>query len=78
MIAFTVTCRVREPEPITAEGAMRYADPVLDERRNRLICIREDHTPAGEPKHTIVAVHLDGDEYGTALLIRLISPLFLR
>ncbi len=57
----------REPEPITAEGAMRYADLVLDVRRNRLICIREDHTSAGEAKHTIAAVHLDGDEYGTVL-----------
>ena len=57
----------QEPEPITAEGPMRYADLILDERRNRVICIREDHSSEGEPLHTIAAVNLDGDEYGTVL-----------
>ena len=57
----------QEPEPITAKGPMRYADLIMDERRNRVICIREDHSPEGEPLHTIAAVNLDGDEYGTVL-----------
>jgi dipeptidyl aminopeptidase/acylaminoacyl peptidase len=48
------------PRPITPETALRYADPVIDPARNRLICVREDHTGAGEPINTIVAVDLDG------------------
>ena len=55
------------PRPITAEGDVRYADLVVDHRRNRLICIRETHTSAGEPAHAIAAVDLDGDEFGTVL-----------
>ena len=55
------------PRPITAAGDMRYADLVIDHKRNRLICIREDHTPTGEPKHTLAAVNLDGDEFGAVL-----------
>ena len=57
----------QSPRPITAEGDVRYADLVIDLRRNRLICIREDHTPAGEPTHVIAAVDLDGDEFGAVL-----------
>ncbi len=57
----------RSPRPITAEGDVRYADLVIDRRRNRLICIREDHSPAGEPTHVIAAVDLDGDEFGAVL-----------
>lgn len=60
----------QEPEPMTAAGSMRYADLILDERRNRVICIREDHSPEGEPLHTIAAVQLDGDEYGAVLFDR--------
>ncbi len=55
------------PQPITAAGDMRYADLVIDHRRNRLICIREDHTPKGEPRHALAAVNLDGDEFGAVL-----------
>lgn len=46
--------------PITPEGAFRYADPVLDRRRERLVAVREDHTGAGEAVNTIVAIPLDG------------------
>ena len=31
------------PEPVTPEGDFRYADFAVDGRRNRLICVREDH-----------------------------------
>ncbi|HBY99107.1 MAG TPA: peptidase [Chloroflexi bacterium] len=57
----------RTPEPITAAGPMRYAGMVIDHDRNRLICIREDRSSDGEPRHTIAAVHLAGDEFGTVL-----------
>jgi dipeptidyl aminopeptidase/acylaminoacyl peptidase len=47
------------PEAITPEGEFRYADAVLDRGRERLICVREDHTEAGgEPQNTLVAVSL--------------------
>lgn len=47
------------PEPITPEGAFRYADLKVDRRRGRLICVREDHTGGGEPVNTLVSVNLD-------------------
>ncbi len=31
------------PRPITPAGERRYADGVIDARRNRMICICEDH-----------------------------------
>lgn len=57
----------QQPEPITAEGAVRYADLVVDPLRSRLICIREDRREDGEPKHTLTAINMAGDEYGTVL-----------
>lgn len=59
------------PMPITPEsgGALRYADAVMDTRRNRLICVREDHRPVGrEPVNTIAAVAADGDAAGGQVL----------
>lgn len=50
------------PTPITPEKELRYADAVIDSLRNRLICVREDHTGAGrEPVNSIVSVPLDGE-----------------
>jgi len=48
--------------PITPEGKWRYADGVVDQERNRLICVREDHTGEGEPVNAIVALALDGSQ----------------
>ncbi|GAC1641453.1 MAG: S9 family peptidase [Ktedonobacteraceae bacterium] len=49
------------PEPITPEVNMRYADYIVDQRRNRLICVREDHTDTTrEAVNTLVSVALDG------------------
>jgi dipeptidyl aminopeptidase/acylaminoacyl peptidase len=48
------------PRPITPQGPLRYADGVVDGRRGRLICVREDHTVAGEPANTLVGLGLDG------------------
>ncbi len=48
------------PRAITQAG-YRYADGVADTRRNRLICVREDHTVEGSQAiNSIVAVDLDG------------------
>jgi dipeptidyl aminopeptidase/acylaminoacyl peptidase len=52
-----------EPVALTKVDGHRYADAVVDEPRNRLICVREDHTGDGEAVNTIVAVDLaTGDE----------------
>ena len=45
-----------EPQPITPEADMRYADGCFDASRNRIICVREDHTGDAEPVNAIVAV----------------------
>jgi dipeptidyl aminopeptidase/acylaminoacyl peptidase len=56
------------PELLTPGAGYRYADLVVDERRNRIICIREDHTGAGEAVNTIVSVDLHGNDNGTILV----------
>jgi dipeptidyl aminopeptidase/acylaminoacyl peptidase len=50
------------PAPTDAEQNWRYADGVIDRRRNRWIGVREDHTDASKPypDNTIVAVPLGG------------------
>ena len=61
-----------EPQALTpAPGRdWRFADGVIDGRRNRWIGVREDHTVEGEPVNTIVAVGLDASaaEPGRVLL----------
>ena len=47
------------PEPLTAEGPFRYADFALDTKRNRLLCVREDHSAKGEPRNEIAAIDLE-------------------
>ncbi|HXG21473.1 MAG TPA: S9 family peptidase [Methylomirabilota bacterium] len=47
------------PQPLTAAGAMRFADAVIDSRRHRLIGVCEDHTaPGKEPINSLVGVDL--------------------
>ncbi len=49
------------PEPITPEVNKRYADPVVDQLHNRLVCVCEDHSDEGrEAVNTLVSVPLDG------------------
>jgi len=51
------------PEPITPEGGMRYADGVIDHRRNRMIWVCEDHTKNDkEPENYLAAISMDGTE----------------
>ncbi|MEJ5197870.1 MAG: S9 family peptidase [Anaerolineae bacterium] len=58
------------PRPITPEGALRYADAVMDARRGRLICVREGHTAADrEAINALVAVACDGDPAGGRVLV---------
>lgn len=58
------------PEPITPAMDLRYADGVIDRRRNRMICVREDHTASGrEAVNTLVSINLEGDEQGGQVLV---------
>jgi dipeptidyl aminopeptidase/acylaminoacyl peptidase len=58
-----------EPRPITSDGALRYADYVLDRRRNRLICVREDHTdPEREAVNTLTSIPLEDGETRVLML----------
>ena len=60
-----------EPESITPEGAMRYGDFVVDDRRKRLLCVREDHGASDrEAINTLVSLRLDGsNDNGGAVLV---------
>ncbi|MGD8244170.1 MAG: S9 family peptidase [Anaerolineae bacterium] len=49
-----------EPRPITPAGDVRYADGVVDRRRGRMICVREDHSGGGEPVNALVSIDLAG------------------
>jgi dipeptidyl aminopeptidase/acylaminoacyl peptidase len=49
------------PQPITPEGADRYADLRFDAARRRFLAIREEHRGDGEPRAAIVDIALDGD-----------------
>ena len=51
-----------KPRPITPEAVMRYADGCFDAARNRIICVREDHTAEGEAVNSIVSVDPQGQE----------------
>jgi len=50
------------PDAMTPEGKWFYADATVDERRQRLVCVREDHSRDGhEPVTTLVSIRLDGE-----------------
>ena len=55
--------------PITPEAELRYADIVINRRRSRIICVREDHTVAGrEPANTLVSLKFEGGKGGRVLV----------
>jgi len=59
------------PEPLTPALDLRFADGIFDRQRNRLICVREDHTsiaPGGQATNTIVSVYLDKENEGEVLV----------
>jgi dipeptidyl aminopeptidase/acylaminoacyl peptidase len=58
-----------EPKPVTPEVNMRYADGVMDQRRGRMICVREDHSLSDQnAMNTITSLRLDGKDAGTVLV----------
>ncbi len=48
-----------QPEPLTPAANYCYADVIVDKQRNRLICVREDHSGEGECVNTIVSINVD-------------------
>jgi len=57
------------PQPITSMSKMRYADGVLDKRRNLIYCVREDHTEGGrDATNTLVKIDLAGDSEGETIV----------
>src|SRR5207237_2518971 len=51
----------RDPEPVTPEGKVRFGDLLVDAGRNRIICVREDHTRSDQDcTNELVAVPFDG------------------
>lgn len=57
------------PLPLTPDADLRYADGVFDRRRQRLICVREDHTVAGcEAVNTLVSLAPDGSSEARILV----------
>jgi dipeptidyl aminopeptidase/acylaminoacyl peptidase len=54
---------LQPPQQIASGQNSRYADLILDRRRQRLICVREEHdAPDLEPLNTIVGINLDGSQ----------------
>jgi len=59
----------KEPQPITPEGDLRYADGIIDTRRGYMICVREDHTRTeSEPVNALVSLDLEGKEGGKVIV----------
>ncbi|HID50817.1 MAG TPA: S9 family peptidase [Anaerolineae bacterium] len=58
-----------EPEPLTVNENLRFADGLVDIQRERLICVREAHlNPGEEPVNTLISLNLNGrDEAGDTL-----------
>lgn len=48
-----------QPSPLTPAVEMRYADPIVDSKRGRIICVREDHTGGGEAVNTLVSINVE-------------------
>ncbi|MEK0193272.1 S9 family peptidase [Microcoleus anatoxicus] len=51
-----------QPLALTPVVNCRYADGIVDKQRNRLICVREDHTRESEVVNTIVSINLNNGE----------------
>ena len=57
------------PQPITSTEKMRYADGVIDHRRNLIYSVREDHTLGGrDATNTLVKIKLGGDVSGEVIV----------
>ena len=59
-----------EPMPLTPAADMRYADGMIDRRRNFFFCVREDHTGHGEAINALVSIDLKAESAGKILVSR--------
>ena len=58
----------KAPRPLTPPADMRYADSVFDQKRNRIISIREDHTlKTPQAVNTIVSLDPENESEGKIL-----------
>jgi dipeptidyl aminopeptidase/acylaminoacyl peptidase len=57
-----------EPKALTPPGELRYADLVIHPGCNRLFCVREDHSVAGQTVNTLVSIELDQENSGRVLV----------
>jgi dipeptidyl aminopeptidase/acylaminoacyl peptidase len=57
-----------ELKPLTPAADIRYADGVIDRRRNLFFCVREDHTGHGEAINTLVSIDLKAENPGKILV----------
>jgi len=57
-----------EPKPLTPAEDIRYADGVIDRRRNLFFCVREDHTGYGEAINTLVSIDVKTENPGKILV----------
>ncbi len=49
----------KQPNPLTNELNQRYGDIIVDQARNRLVCVCEDHQAEAEANNSIVSIDLD-------------------
>lgn len=51
-----------EPQPLTPAGEQRYANAIVDQQRDRLIAVQEDHSNSShEPVNRLVSISLTGN-----------------
>lgn len=48
----------QQPHPLTSKLNQRYADLIVDQRRNHLICVCESHQPHSEAQNSIVTIEI--------------------
>jgi len=53
------------PTPLSPSGRFRHADLVVDPWRDRILCVREDHSGPGEALNSMVAINMDGRQSTT-------------
>ncbi|WP_338431608.1 S9 family peptidase [Synechococcus elongatus] len=51
----------QDPQPLTPELPLKFADGLIDRQRHRWIGVREDHRPEGEAIDAIVGIPLTGE-----------------
>jgi dipeptidyl aminopeptidase/acylaminoacyl peptidase len=57
-----------DPKPLTPESALRYADGQIDRWRNLFICVREDHSGAGEAVNALVRIDTQSGDAGKIIV----------